>query len=66
MTKVESLEREVGELTADELAEFRDWCAEFDAARWDHQIEEDAAAGRLDALADRALEAHRRGESREL
>jgi hypothetical protein len=66
MTKVESLEREVGELTADELAEFRDWFAEFDAARWDRQIEEDAAAGRLDALADRALEAHRRGESREL
>jgi hypothetical protein len=66
MTKVESLEREVGELTADELAEFRDWFAEFDAARWDRRIEEDAAAGRLDALADRALEAHRRGESREL
>ncbi len=66
MAKVESLEREVSALTADELAEFRGWFAEFDAARWDRQIEGDAVAGRLDALADRALEAHRRGESREL
>jgi hypothetical protein len=34
---------------------------EFDAAVWDRQIEEDAAAGRLDALADKAVEELRSG-----
>lgn len=33
---------------------------------WDGQIEEDAEAGRLDPLADKAIDAHRRGESRKL
>jgi hypothetical protein len=37
------------------------WFAEFDAARWDRQIEEDVAAGRLDALAEEALNDLRQG-----
>ncbi len=66
MSKVESLERTVSELSADEMAEFRHWFIEFEVASWDRQIESDAASGRLDQLAERALSAHRRGESREL
>jgi hypothetical protein len=37
-----------------------------DADAWDRQIEADARAGRLDEPAERALDAHRRGESRKL
>jgi len=37
------------------LAAFRAWFAEFDAAVWDKQFEEDVAAGRLDQLAEEAL-----------
>lgn len=66
MTKVEQLERHVRELTAEELASFRDWFAEFDAAAWDRQIEFDAAAGQLDRLAEAALADHRAGRSRAL
>jgi hypothetical protein len=33
----------------------------LDAAAWDRQIEEDVAAGRLDALADEALDDLREG-----
>lgn len=66
MTRVQKIEREIEELGPKELAELRRWFAEYDNARWDDQIEADARAGRLDALATDALDAHRRGETREL
>ena len=62
MTKVEKLEREIRSLTANELATFREWFASFDAAAWDAQLEADAKAGKLDALADAG--AGRRGGRR--
>jgi hypothetical protein len=55
MSRVDEIERAVRELSAQDLREFRRWFQEFDAARWDRQLEEDVAAGRLDALADEAL-----------
>lgn len=66
MTKVEALECLINELTATELADFRRWFAEFDAATWSRQIEADLTAGRLDALADRALAAHAAGHTTKL
>ena len=54
MTKIEILERQIKELSREELAEFRAWFAEFDGALWDRQIEADVKAGKLDALAGRA------------
>ena len=66
MTKVEKLEREIRSLTAKELATFREWFASFDAAAWHAQLEADAQAGKLDALADTALADHRAGRSRKL
>jgi hypothetical protein len=50
------IEAAVLRLTPSELDAFRTWFAEFDAAAWDRQIEDDVAAGRLDALANEALE----------
>jgi hypothetical protein len=66
MSKVETLERLVSELTADELADFRRWFDAFDAAAWDRQFEADVAAGRLDELADRALADHAAGRTTKL
>jgi hypothetical protein len=63
MGKIEQLEREIQRLSADELAEFRQWYAHFDADAWDAQIEADARSGKLDALADEALKEHRAGHS---
>jgi hypothetical protein len=40
--------------------------AAFDAAAWDRQWEDDAGAGKLDGLAEKALADHRAGRSREL
>ena len=61
MSSVNEIEEAVLRLTPAELDAFRAWFAEFDATAWDRQIEDDVAAGRLDALADEALEDHRAG-----
>ncbi|MDX1998022.1 MAG: hypothetical protein SF066_09920 [Thermoanaerobaculia bacterium] len=66
MSPLLKVERQIQELSPEELAQFRAWFAEFEAALWDRQIEEDARAGRLDHLADAALAAHARGETTEL
>ena len=66
MSKVENIEHEVKALTPAELAAFRKWFLEFDAQRWDRQIEEDVRQGKLDKLAEEALAAHRAGKSKEL
>jgi hypothetical protein len=65
MSKLEALEKRVSGLSAEELAEFRRWFAEFDAAAWDRQIDRDAKVGKLDALADEALRDHAAGKSTE-
>jgi hypothetical protein len=66
MTRIESIETEVQRLNGDELADFRRWFAEFDARAWDQQMEDDVRAGKLDALAERALRAHAAGKSTRL
>jgi hypothetical protein len=65
MSKLEAIEKKVSSLSAEELAKFRHWFAEFDAAAWDSQIERDAKAGKLDVLADEALRDHTAGKSTE-
>ncbi|MFS8085286.1 MAG: hypothetical protein ACMG6H_06620 [Acidobacteriota bacterium] len=66
MSKVETIERQVQELSAEDLTQFRNWFAEFDAEAWDRQIEADVKAGKLDALAARALDQHAAGKSTKL
>ena len=44
----------------------RAWFHEFDAVVWDRQLEEDVRAGKLDALADEALQAYKSGKCTEL
>jgi hypothetical protein len=66
MVNLESIEKAVEALPPSELAEFRHWFAEFDAAAWDRQIEQDAASGKLDDLASEALADYRSGSAREL
>jgi hypothetical protein len=66
MTTTEDIEKAVEQLPPRELARFRAWFEEFDAARFDTAIEKDARAGKLEALAEEALTAHHAGRSREL
>ncbi len=66
MTKIEALEREVENLTREELAAFREWFLEYDAEAWDREFEHDAAAGKLDKFAAEVLEEHRQGKTKEI
>lgn len=66
MSKVEDIERRIQQLSSEELTEFRHWFAEFDARLWDQQFEADVQAGKLDAMAERALRAHAAGQSSKL
>ena len=66
MNKIESIENEVRSLTATELAAFREWFIEFDAASWDHQLERDSVTGKLAELAKRSLSDHKSSKSTEL
>jgi hypothetical protein len=63
MAKLEKIEQEIAGLSSQDLARFRAWYTEFDSDAWDRQLEQDAAAGKLDALAARALEAHLAGKT---
>ncbi len=65
-TAIEAIEVSVQKLASADLAKFRDWFVEFDASRWDAQLEADAASGKFDALADAALTEYRSGKAREL
>jgi len=66
MGKLEHIEQQVAALAPDELASFRAWFQAFDADSWDTQMAADANAGRLDALAEAALEEHRKGRTKAL
>jgi hypothetical protein len=66
MNKVENIEKQIQELSSEELAEFREWFAQFDAEAWDQQLQADVKAGKLDALAESALRAHAAGRSTKL
>lgn len=63
---VADLKNAVTGLSSDEFERFREWFVGFDSDAWDRQIEQDVCSGKLDALADSALEAHRDGKTREL
>ena len=66
MLSVETIENAIQSLPPADLAEFRRWFSAFDNAVWDAQIESDAAAGKLDGLAQEALAEYRSGTAREL
>jgi len=66
MSAVDDLERAVRQLSREDLIAFRHWFAEFDQRLWDLELEQDVATGRLDHLAEEALEELRQGRARPL
>ena len=66
MSRVEELESQIKTLSPSEFQELRAWLAEHDAQIWDRQFHADVHAGRLDAIADRALSDFAKNRSTEL
>jgi hypothetical protein len=50
MTKLEKIEQDIALLSKADLKKLSEWLEEFNADLWDKQIEDDAAAGKLDKL----------------
>jgi len=50
MSTVDQIEAAINQLPPHDFARVRDWLLERDNQLWDKQMEEDAAAGRLDHL----------------
>lgn len=66
MFTLKELEQKISKLRPKDLKEFRAWFGGFDAASWDSEFEKDAASGKLDAIADKAIEDYKKGHCREL
>lgn len=66
MRTVKEIKEAVRQLSPEDLAAFRAWFVEFDANVWDRQFEDDVAAGRLDQLAEEALQDLRQGRCTDL
>jgi hypothetical protein len=63
---IEDLEKAIAGMSRDQYAQFRAWFETFEADRFDRKIERDAQAGKLDRLADAAIDDLRKGRAREL
>jgi hypothetical protein len=66
MIDVEEIKSAITQLSPEARAELRAWYEQFEADAWDRQIEADSAAGRFNALAQKAVEAFRAGNYTEL
>jgi hypothetical protein len=63
MTTVTEISTAVKRLPRRELAKFRKWFAQYDAALWDREFETDVAEGRLDTIAREVLKDHKAGKT---
>jgi hypothetical protein len=66
MSTVEQIEAAILKLSPQELSQVADWVLDLDEQRWDEQIEQDIAAGKLDFLAQEALAEFEAGNCRKL
>jgi hypothetical protein len=66
MNTIRDIEQAVQKLPPDELKRFRSWFDRFDAQVWDEQFQNDVKAGRLDKIADCAINDFMTGRCREL
>ncbi|MBW4583008.1 MAG: hypothetical protein KME42_25860 [Tildeniella nuda ZEHNDER 1965/U140] len=63
---LENIENAILSLPSHEFERLRRWFFDLDYARWDEQIEQDIAGGKLEALAQEAIAEFEAGHCREL
>ena len=66
MATIQEIEKAVLNLSPKKLARFREWFEKFDAQLWDKQFEEDAKSGKLDAIAEKAIDDFKKGNFKAL
>ncbi len=63
---IRDIEHAITKLPTRELATFRAWFHKFDANTWDKRFEQDVKTGKLDTVADNAIEDYKKGHCREI
>lgn len=63
MSTVHEIEQAIERLPREQVLQLGDWFSPRFSDAWDRQIEEDIRAGRLDKLAEEALEEYRAGKT---
>ncbi len=66
MTTIHEIEKAVSALPSNELEQFRKWFDEFDAKAWNKQFENDVESGKLDKIAESAIDDYDKGKFKEL
>jgi len=61
----QDLTQAVTQLPPKDLARFREWFDEFNAQVWDRQFTSDAEIGKLDKIAEQAINEYRTGKAKE-
>jgi hypothetical protein len=66
MMNIEQIKQALIHLPPEDLAAFRRWYQEYDADAWDKQFEDDVKSGKLDSLAQQAVNDLKAGKCQEL
>ena len=66
MLTIEQIEAAVLELPPDKFHQLLEWFSELDYRRWDEQLEQDVASGKLEDLANEAIADFEAGRYREV
>ena len=62
---ITELEQAITQLSPQDYIRLREWFEKFEAQQWDVQIERDARSGKLDKIAEKALNEYRAGKAQE-
>ncbi len=66
MLTIEQIEAAILELPPDKFHQLLEWFSELDYRRWDEQLEQDVASGKLEDLAQEAIADFEAGRYREI
>ncbi len=66
MSNLEQIEAAILSLPSDEFERLRLWFLDLDYERWDEQLEQDIAEGKLETLAQEAIAEFQAGHCREI
>jgi hypothetical protein len=66
MWTIEQIETAILQLPPDQFRKLQEWFLQLDEQRWDEQLEQDVAEGKLEALAQEAIADFNAGNYRQL
>lgn len=66
MSTLKQIEAAILTLSSDEFHQLKQWFFDVDYKRWDEQLEQDIAEGKLEALAEEAISEFKAGDCREI